>query len=195
MSLLMATQVTAIATAALALFAIVTAILAGLAFRKQSAEVAILGRQLDDQAKLLKVQSEQLDLQSQQFEEQRKVNADQTGVFSLQSRELEASLAERKEVAARELRAQANRVTAWFAFGNDAMPFVTGEAIPRWGAVIRNDSDLPIVNTRVFFHFVAADSPASLNWNAIMRGGPVERIRVIPPHSGSSCRSPNRSGT
>ena len=58
MSLLVATQVTATATAALAFFAIVTAILAGLAFRKQSAEVGILGKQLEDQQALTQQQAE-----------------------------------------------------------------------------------------------------------------------------------------
>ena len=50
MSLLVATQITAVATAVLAAFAIVTAVLAGLAFSKQSAE-------LRDQGKLLEIES------------------------------------------------------------------------------------------------------------------------------------------
>jgi hypothetical protein len=57
MSLLVATQVTAVATAVLAAFAIVTAILAGLAFSKQSAEVR-------DQGKLLKLESARFDRES-----------------------------------------------------------------------------------------------------------------------------------
>lgn len=160
MSLLVATQITAVATAALAAFAIVTAVFAVLAFRKQSAEVGILGKQLEDQ---------------------RRVNAEQIRVLSLQARELEASLAERKEEAEEQRRAQANRVTAWFALGQ---PRGTSAGTrPRWGALIRNDSDLPILSTRVFFHFIATDTPASAEWNPIQRGGPPERIRVIPPHS------------
>ena len=63
MSLIFATQLTAIATAALAAFAIVTAWYARRAFLKQSQEVS-------DQASMLQVQSEQL-------AEQRKVNAEQ----------------------------------------------------------------------------------------------------------------------
>jgi hypothetical protein len=50
MSLLVATQITAVATAVLAAFAIVTAVLAGLAFSKQSAE-------LRGQGKLLEIES------------------------------------------------------------------------------------------------------------------------------------------
>jgi ABC-type bacteriocin/lantibiotic exporter with double-glycine peptidase domain len=74
MSLLFATQLTAIATAALAVFAIVTAFYARQAFRKQSQEVR-------DQASMLKVQSEQLAAQ-------RKIN-------SLQAEDLRESLKER----------------------------------------------------------------------------------------------------
>jgi hypothetical protein len=50
MSLLVATQMTAIATAVLALFAIVTAVFAFLAFRKQSTEVTTLQGQARDQS-------------------------------------------------------------------------------------------------------------------------------------------------
>ncbi len=49
MSLLAATQVTALATVLLAIGVIITAVLAGLAFRKQSEEVRLLGRQLEEQ--------------------------------------------------------------------------------------------------------------------------------------------------
>jgi hypothetical protein len=47
MSLIFATQLTGVATAALAAFAIITAVYAVLAFRKQSREVAILAAQND----------------------------------------------------------------------------------------------------------------------------------------------------
>ncbi len=66
MSLIFATKLTAGATAALAVFAIVTAVFVILAFREQSKEVS-------DQASMLEVQSEQL-------AEQRKVNAEQIRV-------------------------------------------------------------------------------------------------------------------
>ena len=69
--------ITAWATAVLAVFAIVTAVLAYRAFRKQSQEVR-------DQAKLLKVQSEQLD-------EQRKINV-------IQAEDLRESLKERERL-------------------------------------------------------------------------------------------------
>jgi hypothetical protein len=74
--------ITGVATAVLAVFAIVTAIDAIRAFRKQSKEVS-------EQAKMLKVQSEQLD-------EQRKINERQTGVLALQEADLRESLAGRR---------------------------------------------------------------------------------------------------
>jgi hypothetical protein len=202
MSLLVASEVTATATAALAFFAIVTAILAGLAFRKQSAEVGILGKQLEDQqaltqqqAELLKVQSGQLDLQSRQFEEQRKVNEKQTGVLDLQAQELEASLAQRTAEAERQHRAQADQVTTWFAQHEAparSASIAGAGSSPVWGAVIRNDSALPILNTRVFFYFISAESPEAVKWRPIDRGGPPERIRVIPPHSENFVPIPSR---
>jgi hypothetical protein len=89
-------EITAIATAVLAVFAIVTGIYAVRAFRKQSKEVS-------DQAEMLRVQSEQL-------EEQRKINAEQTRVLALQAEELRESLGERKREADQRRRAQAAQV-------------------------------------------------------------------------------------
>lgn len=89
MSLLVATQITAVATAILALFAIVTAVFAFLAFRKQSAEVATL---------------------QQQFDDQRKVNEKQTGVLELQARDLNHSLQDRHRDLAQRHWAQAVQV-------------------------------------------------------------------------------------
>jgi hypothetical protein len=70
-------EITAIATAVLAAFAIITAVFAVLAFLKQSREVRAIERQVTDQqeltqqqAKLLRVQSGQLELQREQFADQ-----------------------------------------------------------------------------------------------------------------------------
>ncbi|MFY9773197.1 MAG: hypothetical protein WAK28_01345 [Trebonia sp.] len=71
MSEIFAGQLTAVANVVLAAFAIVTAILAGLAFLKQSREV-------HDQAEMLRIQAEQLG-------EQRKIN-------ELQAEDLRESL-------------------------------------------------------------------------------------------------------
>ena len=111
--------ITAIATAVLAVFAIVTAIYAIRAFRKQSQEVSAIERQVKDQqelthqqGKLLEIQSGQLELQSQQLNEQREINA-------LQAEDLRESLKERarqRQVAERE---QADKVV----FHMSTIPF------------------------------------------------------------------------
>lgn len=78
MSLIYATQLTAAATLALAILALTTAIFALLAWLGRREEIR-------DQAKMLKVQSEQL-------AEDRKVNAEQIRVLGLQAEELTQSL-------------------------------------------------------------------------------------------------------
>jgi hypothetical protein len=98
MSLIFATQLTAVATTILAVFAFTTAILAYLAFRKQSREVR-------DQAQMLKVQSDQL-------EEQQKIN-------ELQATDLRASIKQRKLDADERRRAQARLVSAWIGKTRD----------------------------------------------------------------------------
>jgi hypothetical protein len=106
MSLIFATQLTAIAAAILALFAIVTTYYARRAFLKQSQEVRAIEQQVKDQeepsrqqAELLKVQSGQLELQRHQFDEQRKVNERQSEVIELQAKELRESLYQREREA------------------------------------------------------------------------------------------------
>ncbi len=85
MSLIAATQLTAVATLALAVFAIVTTVVASLAYKKQTTELR----------------------------EQRAVNAKQTEVMGLQADELRASLRAR-ELASLELRQQwASTVVVW----------------------------------------------------------------------------------
>jgi hypothetical protein len=117
MSLIFATQLTALATAVLAVFAIVTAFYARRAFLKQSQEVRAIEQQVQDaqelarqQGNLLNVQSGQLELQRQQFAEQRKLNERQTEVLTLQAAELRESLEERKREAVERRNAQASQV-------------------------------------------------------------------------------------
>jgi hypothetical protein len=100
MSLIFATQLTAIATAALALFAIVTAIYAVRDFRKQSKEVSH--------------QAEMLEVQSGQLEEQRKINA-------LQEKDLQASLKEREHLRRITEREQADAVNFHWWPASDIM--------------------------------------------------------------------------
>jgi hypothetical protein len=72
-------ELTAIATAVLAVFAILTTIYAVRAFRKQSQEVS-------DQASMLKVQSERLEVYRTQIDEQREINDTRGKVLELQAR-------------------------------------------------------------------------------------------------------------
>jgi hypothetical protein len=130
MSLIAATQVTAVATAVLAVFAIVTAVFAFLAFRKQSTEVTTLQRQFDDQ---------------------RKVN-------DLQARELQESLAERRREAEERRRAQAARVYVIINVfpRNKAHPgneYVAGRSArqPAIGVIVHNASDRPVYDVRIHY--------------------------------------------
>lgn len=180
MSLLAATVLTAVATTVLAVGAIVTAIFAVLAFRKQSEEVRSIQQQVTDQqeltrqqAELLKVQSGQLELQRQQLDDQREANAKQSEVLGLQASELRESLKERRREDDERHRSQAAKVTAWFDHGQNPGGII-------WGARIRNASDLPILDVRTFFHYISEEWPGG-DWTPAMRGGPVEKIRVLPP--------------
>ncbi len=133
-------EITAIATAVLAVFAILTAAFAMLAFRKQSKEVS-------DQASMLEVQSGQL-------AEQRKVNAEQIRVLGLQAAELRESLEERTRDTAERRRAQASRV------------FISAEPSPEGGDPI--DSCLVrIVNTsqQPIYHLTFFWRDGTGEWN------------------------------
>lgn len=105
MSDIFAEQLTAVANVVLAVFAIITAVLAGLAFLKQSREV--------------RDQAEMLGLQRQQLEAQQADSARQAEVLELQAEELRGSLRERKREAEDRSRSQAAAVVAWFAVGRD----------------------------------------------------------------------------
>jgi hypothetical protein len=150
----------------LAAGAIVTVYYARKAFREQSRELGVLQRQAKQQADM--------------FDDQQKVNEEQVRVLKLQAKELQASLDQRKGDAESQRREQANKVAAWFATKESARG---GGPLRLWGALIRNDSDLPILNVRVFFHFIESESPAARAWKPVNCGGPPGRIRVIPPRS------------
>src|SRR5690349_6181576 len=127
MSIDLSGEVTAIATAVLAVFAFVTALLAGLAFWKQSREV-------HDQAEMLKVESQEL-------AEQRKINAAQAKVFELQASDLHESLEERKREAAERYRAQAAQVFIG----------ATGSANRGFWPVVVNGSGFPAYDVQVWY--------------------------------------------
>jgi hypothetical protein len=164
MSEIFAGQLAAVANVVLAVFAIITAVLAGLAFRKQSREVS-------DQA-------EMLNLQRHQLEDQREATAGQAGVLKLQAEDLRESLKERKRQAEAEYRAQAAMVAAWFA----VVPVSRGPAVSQWGAMLRNASDLPVYDVSVFFYFVE-EPIRGLGWTPVARGSSTESIRLLPPQT------------
>ncbi len=163
MSLLTATWIGAIATVVLAVGAGFTVYYARQAFTKQSAEL----------------------------EDQRETNQKLAAAAELQTEELRASRSQREREAEELRRAQASKVNAWFGsrlvsgtvfYGSDG-PRPVSPAVPTWGAIIRNDSDLPVLSVQASFYFVAAESPAAENWTAAIRGTELRRIRVIAPHS------------
>ena len=154
MSLLVASQLTAIATAVLGAGAIVTAVFAILAFRKQAQEVRTLQQEADDQqeltrqqGELLKLQSGQLDVQRQQLADQQQINRQQAAVLELELQELQASLAQRKRDFQSRRQPLASRV------------YVTQErvgSLPRIAAHVHNKSDQPIYDVAVQWHRGAA---------------------------------------
>jgi hypothetical protein len=191
MSLIFATQLTAVATTALAAFAIVTAVLAGLAFRKQSREVRAIERQVKDQeeltgqqARLLEIQSGQLELQRQQLDEQRQVDAKQAAVLELQADELRQSLAQREREAEQRHRAQASRVfitqerartaPAGYPEPEGAEPFVT--------ATVKNTSDQPIYDAELRWHVGSAGhgEPNPEPLGTILPGEEAGSMRPFP---------------
>src|SRR5216683_2945078 len=169
MSVDLSGEITAIATAVLAVFAIVTAWYARRAFLKQSQEVS-------DQASMLQIQSAQLS-------EQQRGGERQAEVLALQADELRESLKQRERDTDDRRRGQAARVAAWFGFHESG----GGRG---WGAIVRNGSDLPILNVRTFFHRVREDQPGG-DWEfSSLEPGPVETIRVMPPNQDHFVRIP-----
>ena len=114
--------ITAMGTALLAIFAILTTVHAIRAFRKQSQEVS-------HQAEMLKVHSEQL-------AEQRKLNDRQMEVLALQATEPRESLEERKREAVERRNAQAAQVHVVVKVSPGAVT-----AAPEIGATVVNASE------------------------------------------------------
>jgi hypothetical protein len=206
MSLIFATQLTAVATAVLAVFAIFTAWYARRAFLKQSQEVRAIESQVKDQqevtrqqAELLKIQSGQLELQHQQFEDQIRANAMQAEVLELQASELRGSLDERKREAAQFRSAQAARIfvsQANFAYLPDD-PSEVSEIVddidltdvtnPEEGwetakLTVVNSSDQPIYDAQLRWHRGSASHgwPNPEPLGTIMPGSEIERSRHFP---------------
>lgn len=161
MSLLGATILSAIATVVLALGAIVTGVLAWLAFRKQSEEVRTIQRQLD--------------VQHDQFESLKKISTKQAVVLELQARDLQKSLDQREREAEDRRQGQAMAVTTWLA--EDEHP-LGGTLL---AAVLSNQSSQPIYDVQAYLHYME-DYRLGSEWEATM-GGASAVIKMVAPHS------------
>lgn len=194
MSLLVATQVTAVATAVLAGFAIVTAIFAIAAFFKQRQEVRTLQQEAKDQqvlteqqGELLTVQAGQLEVQRQQLDDQRKINEKQAEVAALQAQELRESLGERKREAEERRRAQASRV---FIYEErlDADPRVSPPELSARGerpqpvvvAYVMNTSQQPVYNVIIGWHLGTAPK-GQHHRMPLMPGAEDKDTEPVPP--------------
>jgi hypothetical protein len=124
---------TAWATVALAILAGATAVLAFLAWLKQSKEVG-------DQAEMLRVQAEQL-------VEDKKLNTEQIRVLGLQAKELGQVAADRDREAEERRRAQAEQVYIWQAppTEHNAIGQPPEKTVQ---ATLVNNSQLPVFNVR-----------------------------------------------
>lgn len=197
MSEIFAGQLTAVANAVLAAFAIITAVLAGLAFRKQSREVS-------DQA-------EMLNLQRRQLEDQREATAEQAGVLKLQAAELRESLAERTRQAEQMHRSQAARVFLTedpFKGRSDRSMATYGEFIgvgprlPSVTATAHNTSDQPIYDAELYWHAGPAGhgGPNPEPLGTLLPGATHASTRDFPPGtnlevSGAVLRFRDAAGT
>jgi hypothetical protein len=92
-------------------------------------------------------------------------------------------------------RAQASKVTAWFDFYTPGVQPVIGRPVQapsdvlQAGAAVRNASELPVMDVRVFFFWVN-DPGDGKPWTAELRYASLESIRVIPPGQTSHHRLP-----
>ena len=165
---------TAAGTIVLAAFAIVTAWYARRAFLKQSKEVS-------DQA-------EMLDLQRRQLAEQEKTSAKQAEVLGLQAKELRGL----SRNASGKPRNGAEGRHPWSPRGSVGP--VTDVIVPgnAWGATVRNASDLPVFDVRAAFHRVT-EPVRGLGWTPVPAGTSLKSIRVLPPLSAGTSRSPPTS--
>jgi hypothetical protein len=92
-------------------------------------------------------------------------------------------------------RTQASKVTAWFDFYTPGIQPDIGSPVPQppdileAGAAIRNASELPIFDVRVFFYWVN-DPGDGRPWTTELRYASQQRLRVISPGQTSHHRLP-----
>lgn len=174
MSIAVPTWIGAAATVVLAVGAIITAIFAVKAFRKQAEELDVIQSQAKDQqalieqqAEMIQVQSGQFEIQRRQFDDQQLANANHAAVLELQANELSESLAERQRDRQERHRDQATRI---FAHTDtiDGRPAL-------YRVQVTNASDRPIYNLIVTLHCLRGTEPAiysfdSETWTALLPG-------------------------
>ena len=165
MSLLAATILTAWATGVLAVGAIVTAVLAYRAFKKQSAEVTAIEKQVKDQEQLTRQQAAQLTVQ--------------TGQLQLQQRQFEQQEKDRRQD-------QASRVFMMRELTTDTRVDQVQRALDRHGhqavnVYVTNTSQQPVYELRVNWRRGSAlwDQPELLP--VLAPGDPHQFVRAIPP--------------
>jgi hypothetical protein len=190
-------MLTGIGTAALAVGAIVTAVLAYLAFRKQAREVRAIESQVADgqeltrqQAELIKIQTGQLEALRSQLEEQRKASAAQAEVLQLQAEELQESLKERKRQAELARGYQARRVfLTKEPFGGRTSGRSAGDIrgigakLPSVTATAYNTSDQPIYDAEFRWHLGSAayGDPNPELIGTLLPGAEHSSAREFPP--------------
>jgi hypothetical protein len=113
-----------------------------------------------------------------------RVELDRDQVAVKERRRQEAERAAQREAGKR---AQASRVAAWhgtwMSVSRRSRDLIGGpqevSEWPRWGAIIRNGSDLPVYDARVSF-CVPVDAAAGLTWRDGERWLP-DPLHVVPP--------------
>jgi hypothetical protein len=138
--------------------ALATAIFAGLAFRKQSKEVELLGQQLKDQ---------------------QAINEKSATVADLQAQELRESLEQRKADAATQRRAQASKV---FIVEQTDRYMVGKPGKDTLGVTARvmNESDDPIYKVLLSWHLGTAPQGRDPIDGAMMPGAESSAMQYVP---------------
>jgi hypothetical protein len=166
--------------------AIVTAIYARLAFRKQSLEVKILGEQLKDQQEVTKqqaeaitVQNQQLEVQRKQFEQQQAFNEKQAIVADMRILELQALAERRKNEDTEQHRAQARFIFLKQHVDEYGAKARDGKPSPVVNATVFNTSDQPIYNVVLRWH-LGTQPRGENSLGTVMPGNSETASKEIP---------------
>lgn len=169
MTEIFAEQLTAVANVVLAVFAIATAVLALLAWLKQSKEVS-------DQAEMLELQRRQLD-------DQRRASEKQAEVLELQAIDLRESLDERKQSAAQRRREQAVHVFLTEqrrpSFPNSP---VIGAQLSYVTVTVANNSHEPVYEAQLHWHLDGSPygDPNPEDIGTVLPGDNASKTRNFP---------------